>query len=202
MSKDIERQIIFVCHSLGGLVVKQALVLQDISPALKAIQQQTSGIVFLGTPHGGSDLARTLGRIAFVTGASRSLSHLLSTGSEPLSELNSKFKEYYTQREQKGFPLRIRSWFEELWTRTPIPFVSLQVVPIESGKTHLKGDDSTAATKDHHSICRFESENDPLFQQICKELGNWMGLPRSNTLNRVRSSSEAEGLRRGKIEFL
>lgn len=198
LSKDIRRQAIFVCHSLGGLVVKQALVLQNLTAALRAIQQCASGIIFLGTPHRGSNLGKILGRAAFVTGASRNLSELLSTDSGPLSELNSDFKIYYMRRREERFPLRIRSFHEMLWTRTPIPFLRLEVVPPDSGRSDLEGDDATPIYKDHHAICRFDSPQDPLFQDIWKQLDKWMAYSGMDRLTRVPSSSDDEGFKRSK----
>lgn len=57
------RPIVFVCHSLGGLVVKSLLRRSaDISdPSKHAIYEQTRGVMFLATPHAGSDLATVLG---------------------------------------------------------------------------------------------------------------------------------------------
>src|SRR5262245_730743 len=54
-----EGPLIFVCHSLGGLVVKQLLRLSaDRSSADEGkLVQQTRGAVFLGTPNSGSNLA-------------------------------------------------------------------------------------------------------------------------------------------------
>ena len=54
-TKSNNRPIIFVCHSLGGLVVKEALLLASMAipkdkEHLKAIQICTKGIIFLGTP--------------------------------------------------------------------------------------------------------------------------------------------------------
>lgn len=54
------RPIVFVCHSLGGLVVKQALIVansykhNERHPTLAAIFMHTAGVIFMGTPHRGS----------------------------------------------------------------------------------------------------------------------------------------------------
>jgi protein SERAC1 len=52
------RPILFVCHSLGGLVVKEALITSksyvERHPTLAAIARNTTGIIFMGTPHRGS----------------------------------------------------------------------------------------------------------------------------------------------------
>jgi hypothetical protein len=51
--------LIFVVHSLGGLVAKKALCISDGSfePHIKLISQHVRAVAFLGTPHRGSDLA-------------------------------------------------------------------------------------------------------------------------------------------------
>ena len=49
--------LIFVAHSLGGIVVKRALITATVRNAYKAIVDSTIAVVFLGTPHHGSQLA-------------------------------------------------------------------------------------------------------------------------------------------------
>lgn len=56
-----ERPIIFLAHSLGGLVVKRALIASQASndPKVKRLRQiytSTFGILFLGTPHKGASI--------------------------------------------------------------------------------------------------------------------------------------------------
>jgi hypothetical protein len=52
-----DRPIVFICHSLGGIVVKQALRTATNESIYNNTAEKTRGIVFLGTPHRGSDLA-------------------------------------------------------------------------------------------------------------------------------------------------
>ena len=55
-----QRPIVFVAHSLGGLVVKQALIearKQTDEADLLDVYDSTHAIIFFGTPHRGSDLA-------------------------------------------------------------------------------------------------------------------------------------------------
>ena len=59
------RPLVFICHSLGGLVVKQVLRtgFEFGEPAWEAIAQQTRGIIFLATPHAGSQLADFMSKL-------------------------------------------------------------------------------------------------------------------------------------------
>ncbi|KAH7006417.1 hypothetical protein EDB82DRAFT_573172 [Fusarium venenatum] len=81
-----ERPIIFIAHSLGGIVVKSALIHSDAARkgALldqRSIKLSTYGIVFMGTPHQGGNGVQ-LGRIlinaasVFVQADDRLLKHL------------------------------------------------------------------------------------------------------------------------------
>ena len=57
------RPLVFVTHSLGGLLVKQMLrTAQDLNdPNWKRLLQNTRGVVFLGTPHTGAALGTLAG---------------------------------------------------------------------------------------------------------------------------------------------
>jgi hypothetical protein len=59
--------IIFLAHSLGGIVVKDALKFsqdqENFQSHLFSVFKHTYGVMFFGTPHRGSDLA-SLGRVA------------------------------------------------------------------------------------------------------------------------------------------
>ena len=51
------RDIVLICHSLGGIIAKKAIILHQSSEEGKAIRKSIVGIIFMGTPHCGSDLA-------------------------------------------------------------------------------------------------------------------------------------------------
>lgn len=55
-----DKPVIFVTHSLGGLLVKEVLRLADTYDTREFIDN-IQGIVFLATPHNGSHLANTVG---------------------------------------------------------------------------------------------------------------------------------------------
>jgi hypothetical protein len=49
------RPLIFICHSLGGIVAKRALVHSRLDSTYKSISNSTYGIAFFGTPHQGGN---------------------------------------------------------------------------------------------------------------------------------------------------
>lgn len=60
-SRTESRKILFVAHSLGGLVTKCALNhSRNAEEHLRQLERHTIGVVFLGVPHCGADLASWL----------------------------------------------------------------------------------------------------------------------------------------------
>jgi triacylglycerol esterase/lipase EstA (alpha/beta hydrolase family) len=57
------RPIVFIAHSLGGIIVKRALVEAKLDETYKSILDATYGIAFFGTPHRGSTFTK-LGDVA------------------------------------------------------------------------------------------------------------------------------------------
>ncbi len=55
--EEVHRPLIFVAHSLGGLLVKQALVEATINLRYRCLKASTHGLVFFGTPHRGGEKA-------------------------------------------------------------------------------------------------------------------------------------------------
>ncbi|CAI7635986.1 unnamed protein product [Penicillium viridicatum] len=62
-TSSVPPKVIFIGHSLGGLVIKQALLNAKEDPKYTSIRSATSGLVFFGTPHRGAK-AVELGKIA------------------------------------------------------------------------------------------------------------------------------------------
>lgn len=57
------RQIVFIAHSLGGLVVKKAYVIGKHDPEYSDIVSRIYGMLFLATPHRGAQYAKMLNNI-------------------------------------------------------------------------------------------------------------------------------------------
>lgn len=60
---DAGRKIIFVVHSMGGLVVKRAYLMGKQDSQFASIVSRVHGVVFLATPHRGSQFAKMLNNI-------------------------------------------------------------------------------------------------------------------------------------------
>ncbi|MCJ1475005.1 hypothetical protein MMC13_003665 [Lambiella insularis] len=107
LPEERNRPLVFVCHSMGGLIVKQALLIgKNESDLYPEFNLSVSGILFLGAPHQGSPsatYATILSQIAnvFVTGSQASrlvgpirteLLHSLETNAEELLHIAQDFR--------------------------------------------------------------------------------------------------------------
>lgn len=89
----IERPVVFVCHSMGGLVVK-ALVdgcRQSTNPMFETIVKNTRGVIFCGTPHRGSGFANTAKTLGKLLGGSTEWTKEMCTGENGIELLHGRF---------------------------------------------------------------------------------------------------------------
>jgi len=87
--------IAFICHSLGGLIVKQILRAaneQRNDPAIADFLARTRQVVFIATPHTGSGKANLLERARFLVWGSNSARDLVANKPE-LRDLNFGYRE-------------------------------------------------------------------------------------------------------------
>ena len=167
--------IIFVAHSLGGLVCKETILQSrdHPDPHLRDVFDHTKGIVFMGTPHKGTWLA-DWGKIAvsafgLVKSTNTSLLKVLQTDDQFLESLQYKFLEMVRFKETSDRPLKMICFVEEL----PLPVAGVRVVSKDSGA--LPGWLASTIHADHRGMVRFSSEDDNGFKRVLAELIRWKG---------------------------
>ncbi|KAL8861263.1 MAG: hypothetical protein Q9178_002479 [Gyalolechia marmorata] len=86
--------IIFVAHSMGGLIIKRAFILARSDEKYSKIVSQVHGMLFLSTPHKGSNYARTLNNIlnAAPSSAEKIYVSELELNSTSLQDINELFR--------------------------------------------------------------------------------------------------------------
>ncbi|KAK4124764.1 hypothetical protein N657DRAFT_632722 [Parathielavia appendiculata] len=148
-----KRPIIFVAHSMGGLVVK-AYVLGRYDEHFTDMISNVHGIVFLSTPHRGSSHASSLNNL---------LSVMIGTSSKVyVAELDSKstsIEDINEQFQSVSDPLRLVSMYETLPTRVP-PGTKKLIVGKDTGILNYPRKVSGPADADHHTICKYRSRVD------------------------------------------
>ncbi|XP_078444106.1 alpha/beta-Hydrolases superfamily protein [Wolffia australiana] len=156
-----DHPVVFVTHSMGGLVVKQMLHHAKVNN-LDHFVDNTIGIVFYSCPHFGSKLADVPWRMGYVFRPAPTIGELRS-GSPKLVELN----EFVRQRFNKGF-LDVLSFSETLVTPIVEGYggwaVRMEVVPIESAYPGF-GDIIVLDATDHINSCKPVSRADPSYEK-------------------------------------
>ena len=115
-----DRKILFVGHSLGGLVIEHALShsRKSVEKFLRKIEHFTVGIVFLGVPHCGADLGAwesfgtQLANIA--KRPNQDLLGVLKPGSEMLHLVENDFHKVLRLRKDEESEISITCFYEEL----------------------------------------------------------------------------------------
>lgn len=120
-SETEKRPIIFVVHSLGGLIFEDAMLasMNSAEPHLRDIYASTAGVCFLGTPHCGSTLAKwatIFGQISTVLKKTNvGILKVLEPGSEVLARIQGDFHTMLRNQSNQGRPtLKITCFYEEL----------------------------------------------------------------------------------------
>jgi len=140
--------IVFVCHSLGGLIVKNALVgaRKSENPDALDVCSATAGIVFLGTPHNGSPKALADSICGIVGPPNREVFEELHERSKMLAYSLDRFKPLATR-------LTIYDFFES--RRDP------NIAQRESPDPRVLG-----INRSHADLCKYSNPEDKDLYQI------------------------------------
>lgn len=166
VSQEIgKHRILFIVHSLGGLLVKQMLRTADEyhDRKFRNFVSSTAGIVFIATPHSGSNLAN-LGSALEPILRPTALTKALKANCPHLRELGT----WYTENaERLGISTRA---FHETMETGPA-----QVVDATSANPNVKGCLIVPLDGDHFSICKPETKASPLYVGVKSFLLETMG---------------------------
>ncbi|KAL9593091.1 MAG: hypothetical protein Q9179_006109 [Wetmoreana sp. 5 TL-2023] len=185
-SKEKSRPIVFICHSLGGIVFKKVGHIFGSSPALILAHQRSStfsnvlesvtGVVFLGTPHRGSDaaywtgfIARALKAAQLGTGTNDQLLAALQKNSKTLSDISEQFVE-------RADTLRIRTFYET----KKLDFLSSLVVEKDSACLHISNEKlPTPIQATHTTMCKFSDKDSQKYKPVWSAVRELVELSRS-----------------------
>jgi hypothetical protein len=136
--------IVFVCHSYGGLLVKQMLStsLGRAHNEYGLLAGRIKGIVFLSTPHNGSRIADYVNAMRIVLRSSAAIAELKQNAPH-LRELGGWFRNNALSRDWKT-----RVFFETLNT------LGVRVVDEDSADPHIANITPIGIDADHNDICK------------------------------------------------
>ncbi|KAK4228062.1 hypothetical protein QBC38DRAFT_167932 [Podospora fimiseda] len=149
-----KRPLVFVCHSLGGLVVKEALVEAKLDSTYHSISSSTCLLVFFATPHKGGKYA----------GFGDVLAKMVKFGSLiDLLEALKKDSDRVARRSEQ-----FRHFFEHYLFVSFVEGLSYGKLGIIVDKISAtlghpgSREKQVAMDADHSSICKFDTENNVL----------------------------------------
>ncbi|XP_065881325.1 uncharacterized protein [Euphorbia lathyris] len=160
------RPVVFVTHSMGGLVVKQMLH-KARAENNDNLVNNTVGIVFYSCPHFGSKLADMPWRMGLVLRPAPTIGELRS-GSPKLVELNDFIRQLYKKR-----LVKVLSFCETKVTPIVEGYggwaLRMEIVPIESAYPGF-GELVVLESTDHINSCKPINRSDPSYTETLEFL--------------------------------
>lgn len=201
----VGRPIIFVAHSLGGLVCQDALLAcnNPNDDAQSDILLSTCGIAFLGTPHAGSGLKTFATAVAnivsLVKKPNKKLLQVLGRNSEILANIENGFSTMVKRRlgDRQGSlkPIALHAFIEEL----PVDFLGCvclywaqhqryaniyqRVVEPDSAK--IRGYNFDTIHANHMEMTKFHTASDPGYTKVLNRLKSWIDVDGTVLLNQL-----------------
>jgi len=170
--EERKRPIIFIGHSLGGIVIKKALIIARGEKPYTLILDATYAVIFMGTPHHGSrlaDIGKQLVSMARVSGLNFSTVNLqdLERDSRVLQDI---------ARDFGHLPERIQYTTVAESEATPLPYTnsSVLVVPTSSARLNLGPRERifNITGADHINVCKFSAKEDTQYSLIWNSLAD------------------------------
>ncbi|XP_067097655.1 protein SERAC1 isoform X2 [Osmerus mordax] len=151
-----ERPVVWVAHSMGGLLVKKMLLDAANDPDLQDLMKNTKGIMFYSVPHHGTFMAEYSVNVRYLLFPSVEVKELCRD-SPALRDLNENFLDIAKDRD-----IKVLSFAETLPT-TIGPMIKIQVVPPQSADLGIG--DLIQVDVDHLNICKPEKKDSFLYKR-------------------------------------
>ena len=154
------RPVIFVAHSVGGLLIKHVLRLATESrdPQWQRIVEQTRGVVFLSTPHFGFRKSRLTSLLTFLPNLN---DNLLTDviDQKTLHALNDDFIAIVAKH-----AIDVQVYYEG--KPTPRLLWLGKLVSKASANPHVPGVQPTVVLADHDGLCKPAGPNDHIYVSV------------------------------------
>ena len=152
--------IIFVAHSMGGLVAKKACILGQNDVHYRDIIQSIAAVVFLSTPHRGTDLAETLNRIlsaCIFAFSPKQYIEELRRNSPTLQEINDQFRNF-------AGSIDLVFFFET--QPTTVGISSLLILQRDSSTLGYPEEITKPLDADHHDVCKYSDRQHSNYRSV------------------------------------
>ncbi|KAL8305269.1 hypothetical protein RB600_008244 [Gaeumannomyces tritici] len=156
----VQKPIIFVVHSMGGLAVKKAYMTGKHDDQYAGLMSRVKAVLFLATPHRGSKYAKVLNNILSATPlatSSKAYVAALDMQSDTIQDINETFRHHCDG-------LLLCSFHETL--KTNLGFTKAMIVDKSSAVLGYPSEISVGMNADHHTICKYKDRSDPNFRTV------------------------------------
>ncbi|KAL5345345.1 hypothetical protein ACLOAV_009716 [Pseudogymnoascus australis] len=159
LPNERKRPLVLIGHSLGSLVIQQALVNAALQPDFADLRLSVAGIIFLGGPFQGSDAAIFGQWLAQLSGLESNLLKMLQKGSQDLFALSADFYGSHRNLDLVCFCEKEKAEYFGL--------IKAQIVDSQSAS--LLGRRNMSLETDHSGLNKF-GRQDENFELILKEI--------------------------------
>ncbi|KAK7963745.1 hypothetical protein PG988_010719 [Apiospora saccharicola] len=181
-----DRPIVFITHSLGGLIVKRALIFSSEShdPGLRSIELLTGGVVFFGTPNDDTEpdsLAEIIQKVSW-----------LGAGHDPWMVRSGSVLENdakWLDNELEAYkPIRSEIRVLEVYEEKKTSFRGIKDIIVGEPQTVYAGSDVSRLTlqRKHTGLVKFDGENDPCYRKFLGRFRNVLDDARGKTAKKLR----------------
>ncbi|XP_078131223.1 protein SERAC1 isoform X1 [Sander vitreus] len=151
-----ERPVVWVAHSMGGLLVKKMLLDASEDPDMQGLLKNTKGIMFYSVPHHGTFMAEYSVNVRYLLFPSVEVRELCKD-SPALRNLNENFLNMAKEKE-----IKVLSFAETLPTNIG-PMIKILVVPTQSANLGIG--ELIEVDVDHLNICKPEKKDSFLYKR-------------------------------------
>ncbi|XP_064847350.1 protein SERAC1 isoform X2 [Oncorhynchus masou masou] len=151
-----DRPVVWVSHSMGGLLVKKMLLDASKDPDMKGLIKNTKGVMFYSVPHHGTFMAEYSVNVRYLLFPSVEVRELCRD-SPALRDLNVNFLNM-----AKDSEFNVLSFAETMPT-TIGPMIKILVVPTQSADLGIG--DLVQVDVDHLNICKPEKKDSFLYKR-------------------------------------
>lgn len=151
-----QRPVVWVAHSMGGLLVKKMLLDAAEDPEMQNLLKNTKGILFYSVPHHGTFMAEYSVSVRYLLFPSIEVRELCRD-SPALRNLNDNFLDMAKERH-----IKVLSFAETLPTNIG-PMIKILVVPAQSADLGIG--ELIEVDVDHLNICKPEKKDSFLYRR-------------------------------------
>ncbi|XP_002158782.2 protein SERAC1 [Hydra vulgaris] len=153
-----DNPIVWVCHSMGGLIVKKLLLSLENKVLDQSILQVTKGIMFYSVPHLGSPIATRCEKARYILFPSIEVNEL-SENSAKLRSTHSRFLQLI-----KNYSINCTDLCEV--NSLPLPYLKINAVVVPRHSCDVGYGRFVLLDANHQDICKPHSKTDPRYLEV------------------------------------